>query len=241
MSGNSIFSTVLTVLTFVLVVKAAGLFTKIQDYTRVALGINAGYMVSNASAESDGNTSAVGNVINRSNNDDDDKTKPDVTKDSSQIIAASDDFKTNVPALLGKGKNNDEVKLLTELSKRRQALEKGKQDLALKASVLKATESKIDKKMQELAVLRDQVTAVVKKYNQHESAKLKSLVKIYENMKPREAAKIFDELELPVLVSIVTKMREIKVAPVIAAMHPTRAKELSVELAKQDPIEGFEN
>ena len=237
MNGNSVFSTVLTVLTFALVVKAAGLFTQIQDYTRLSFGVNAGSMVSTASAESDA-SAAVGKKGRSAAV----SSAEESAGGAAEIRSSNGDeeLRTNIPSLLGKGRNSDEAKLLTELSKRRQALEKGKQELALKASVLKATESKIDEKMQELARLRDQVTEVVKKYNKHESEKLKSLVKIYENMKPREAAKIFDELELPVLISIVTKMREVKVAPVIAAMHPTKAKELSMELAKQDPIEGFD-
>lgn len=228
MTGNNIFSTVLTVLTFVLVVKAAGLFTKLQDQTRVALGMNVGSVFTTASAKSDQGAPLAPSTEDQSTEQVDE-----------QIDATEPQLITNIPALSGKGKNDDEVKLLTELSKRRQALEKGKQELELKASILQATESNIDTKMKELAVLREQVTEVVNKYNKHESDKLKSLVKIYENMKPRDAAKIFDELELPVLVSIVTKMREIKVAPVIASMHPMKAKELSVELARQDPIGEF--
>ena len=55
-------------------------------------------------------------------------------------------------------------------------------------------------------------------------------------MKPRDAAKIFDELEMPVLLQVVSNMKEIKVAPVIASMNPARARDLSIELARSKTI-----
>ena len=56
-------------------------------------------------------------------------------------------------------------------------------------------------------------------------------------MKPKDAAKIFNELEMPVLLKLVGNMKEVKVAPVIASMDPAKARELSIELSKQKPIE----
>ena len=76
----------------------------------------------------------------------------------------------------------------------------------------------------------------MKQYDNKEHSKILSLVKIYENMKPRDAAKIFDELEMPVLLQVVSNMKEIKVAPVIASMNPARARDLSIELARSKTI-----
>lgn len=243
MTINNIFTSVLTVLMFVLAIKGGELFTAIQDTTKYALGINAGHIVHAASAENDANTkpkdaTTSPEIIELKKLDSAESTdkKEENNQPAERELAG---LKTNVPALMALSTNNDEARLLTELSSRRRTLDKQQKDLQLKENILKVTETKLEQKMQELATLRAQVEEVVSKYNRHESEKLMSLVKIYENMKPREAAKIFDELELPVLISIVTKMKELKVAPVIAAMNPSKAKELSVELAKQDPIEGY--
>ena len=132
--------------------------------------------------------------------------------------------------------DNSEVKLLKELSKRREELDKNQEDLTVREQVLKATENKIDQKMTELKSLQIQVEAVMKQYDNKEHSKILSLVKIYENMKPRDAAKIFDELEMPVLLQVVSNMKEIKVAPVIASMNPARARDLSIELARSKTI-----
>jgi flagellar motility protein MotE (MotC chaperone) len=51
-------------------------------------------------------------------------------------------------------------------------------------------------------------------------------------MRPREAAVIFEELELPVLLTILDRMREAKAAPVLGAMRPERARLVTAELAR---------
>jgi flagellar motility protein MotE (MotC chaperone) len=58
------------------------------------------------------------------------------------------------------------------------------------------------------------------------------LVKIYENMKPSDAATIFNQLQMPILLSVIGSMSERKVAPVLASMDPKRAKEVTEELAE---------
>ncbi len=143
---------------------------------------------------------------------------------------------TNI-ANIQHGYSKEEMKILQELSNRRQVLDKTEQSLDMRENVLKATEDKLDQKVQELNSLKKQVSELMKGYDEKENVKFSSLVKIYESMKPREAAKIFDELEMPMLVDIVTRMKEVRVAPIIAAMTPSKAKELSVELAKQKSLD----
>jgi flagellar motility protein MotE (MotC chaperone) len=57
-------------------------------------------------------------------------------------------------------------------------------------------------------------------------------VKLYEGMRPRDAAAIFDDLDMPVLVQLIDRMREAKAAPVLGAMRPERARLLTAELAR---------
>ncbi len=130
-----------------------------------------------------------------------------------------------------------ELELLKELSKRREKLEIDKKDMDIREQVLKATEGKIDQKVSELKGLQSQLETLMKQYDQKENSKILSLVKIYETMKPKDAANIFNELEMPVLIKVVSNMKEVKVAPIIAGMEPTKARDLSIELAKQNPLE----
>jgi flagellar motility protein MotE (MotC chaperone) len=143
---------------------------------------------------------------------------------------------TNLPNF-DSGFSRDEVHVLQDLSQRRKELDKEQETLDMRENVLKATENKLDQKVQELQILQTQVAELMKGYDAQENAKFQSLVKIYENMKPREAAKIFDELDMPMLIQIVTRMKEIRVAPIIASMNPSKAKELSIELSKQRSLD----
>jgi len=99
--------------------------------------------------------------------------------------------------------------------------------------VLKVTQTKIDQKLQELRNLKEEVQGLLAEYNEKEDAKIRSLVKIYESMKPKNAAQIFETLEMEVLLEVVDKMKEAKSALILAKMSAERAKELTVLYAEQ--------
>ena len=65
---------------------------------------------------------------------------------------------------------------------------------------------------------------------------MKSLVKVYENMKPKDAARIFEKLDMPVLLQVVERMKEQKLAAVLAEMDPGKAKSVTIELATQHQL-----
>ena len=65
-----------------------------------------------------------------------------------------------------------------------------------------------------------------------ERARITQLVKVYEAMKAKNAAAIFDPMPLELLLPIVRGMRETKVAAVVAEMDPAKARALTVELAR---------
>ena len=125
-----------------------------------------------------------------------------------------------------------ELDILQSLSKRREELEERGRELDLKEKLLEATELRINDKLNEMKMLKADVEQLLVQYNEHEDAKIKSLVKIYESMKPKQASEIFNELDMPILLEVVDMMSERKVAPVLAGMDPERARELTEELAE---------
>jgi flagellar motility protein MotE (MotC chaperone) len=54
---------------------------------------------------------------------------------------------------------------------------------------------------------------------------------MYETMKPKEAARVFDRLTHDVLVPVVLQMNPKKMAEVLAVMAPESAEKLTVALA----------
>ena len=126
----------------------------------------------------------------------------------------------------------NEIDLLQQLSIRRDKLDKRENEMEIRAGLLDAAEKRIDKKVQELKVLQTTIEKLLKTHEDQQNAKMASLVKIYEAMKPKDAARIFEELDLVTLLLVAEGMKERKLAPVMAQMNPEKAKEMTIELTR---------
>ncbi len=133
--------------------------------------------------------------------------------------------------------SRSEIELLQELSVRRGELKQRESELDIRERLLQATEKGIDAKIAKLKDIEAQIKQVLVVHNEQEEAQLKSLVKVYETMKPKDAARIFEKLDMSILIEVVERMSERKIAPVLAEMSSDSAKALTVELAtrKQMP------
>ncbi|MTJ82620.1 MAG: hypothetical protein F8N37_16650 [Telmatospirillum sp.] len=125
----------------------------------------------------------------------------------------------------------NEIDVLQKLAERREALDARQRDLDLRENMIKAAESRIDKKIAEMKTLQSNVEGMLKQVDDQDDGKMKSLVKIYENMKPKDAAKIFEKLDMPILLGVITHMKEQKVAPIMEQMEPGSAKQLTDAIA----------
>lgn len=126
---------------------------------------------------------------------------------------------------------DSELDVLQKLADRRAELNRRSRQLDTREKLLQATENRIESKIEELKRLQDTISKLLKKHDAEKEAKMQSVVKIYEKMKPKEAARIFEELELPILLDVVERMREAKSAPIIAKMSPRKAKVVTAALA----------
>ena len=55
-------------------------------------------------------------------------------------------------------------------------------------------------------------------------AKWSGLIKVYEDMKARDAAEIFNVIDLSVLLEVIDRMDERKASAILASMLPERAR-----------------
>ena len=126
-----------------------------------------------------------------------------------------------------------ELQVLQNLSERRRQIEKQEANLDLRQGLLKAAEKRIDGKIAELKVIQDTIAGLLQQHKEQTDKKMKSLVKIYENMKPKDAARIFEQLDMAILLDVVKRMREAKTAPIMANMSPVKAKTVTAALARR--------
>lgn len=127
----------------------------------------------------------------------------------------------------------NEIDVLQKLSERRESLESRERDISLREQMIAAAESRLDRKIEEMKALQSSMEAMLKTIDEQDERKMRSLVKIYESMKPKEAAKIFNELDLPVLLGVLTYMKEQKIASIMEVMDPMKAKELTDAIAQK--------
>jgi len=132
--------------------------------------------------------------------------------------------------------SNISIELFEDLKERRKEIESQKRELAVREALLKTAEQEIDQKYQELLSLREEIQALLVQQTDEEKQRIASLVKIYEGMKPKDAARIFNTLDLDILLDVVSRMSERKSAPVLAAMTAERARTLTIMLAEQKKL-----
>ncbi len=128
---------------------------------------------------------------------------------------------------------DSEKEVLQKLSARRSELDAWQKDLEMKEELIGASSKKLDVKLDELKKLKADTEALLAQYHEQEDAKIKSLVKMYENMKPAAAASIFEEMDMDIMLEIVDKMAEKKASLVLAKMSPKKAKDVTEKLALQ--------
>ena len=133
---------------------------------------------------------------------------------------------TDDPTLLSPA----EIEILLRLAERRDELAKRQRELDAREGLLRAAEIRIERKVAELESLKGVIEARIQVFDKQQEEKLGSLVKIYESMKPKDAARIFEELEMGTLLEVAERMKERKLAPVMAELGPERAREMTVEL-----------
>ena len=126
-----------------------------------------------------------------------------------------------------------ELQLLQDLRKRRQALDERERQLDQKADLVQAAELKLQARLDELTVLQTRLEQVEDDRRKRNAANWNGLVKTYEDMKPRDAAGIFNVLDMNVLLEVLDRMDERKAAAVLAAMLPERARLATQMLAQK--------
>ena len=94
---------------------------------------------------------------------------------------------------------DEEIELLQSLAERRRQLETRAMDIDQREILLEAAERRIDEKIVQLNQLQASIEALLQQHDEQEDAQLESLVRIYESMKPKDAARIFEQLDMTVL------------------------------------------
>lgn len=120
-----------------------------------------------------------------------------------------------------------EILILQELAERREALDMRSSEIDRKAVQLKVAEQEIDKRLKQMQEYEQKLKNLIQEYNEKERQKIASLVKVYASMKPKEAARIFETLDLDVTVALMKEMKPSASSAILAQISPAKAKDIT--------------
>jgi flagellar motility protein MotE (MotC chaperone) len=137
-----------------------------------------------------------------------------------------------IPAL-GQPISPSERAILERLQSRRQELEARAREIDIRESLLKSAEKRIESKVQEMKAVESRIAAVSEQKTEADAAHFKGIITMYENMKPKDAAKVFDRLEMPVLFEIASQIAPRKMSDILGLMSTDAAERLTTEMARR--------
>lgn len=124
-----------------------------------------------------------------------------------------------------------ELAVLEGLANRRKDLDKRDRKIDLREKLLKAAEKRVEARIAELKTIEARIEGKLKKQDNLRKAQYENLVKMYSAMKPKNAARIFDRMELDILAGLATKMKPRVMSAIMAKMDPAAAERLTLEMA----------
>jgi len=151
------------------------------------------------------------------------EAKPEVAK--AETTAAP----TEAPATV----SASERAILERLQARRQELEARAREIDIRESLLKAAEKRAEGRVEEMKAIESRITGAAAQKADEDAARFKGIITMYEGMKPKDAAKVFDRLEMPVLFEIASHIAPRKMADIMGQMQPEVAERLTVEMARR--------
>lgn len=148
-------------------------------------------------------------------------------KAPAQKDKAAEDFD---PLSIG---SENEIKILKSLAERRAELLKLENEQRQKELLLQALDKELKQRMAAVEKIKGEIEKTLHNIDSYDKEKLQSLVKIYEGMKAKEAAKVLNKLDMKTLRDIVQLMGKRKASEILGAMDENRVKELTMVMINQ--------
>ena len=133
----------------------------------------------------------------------------------------------------GQSVSPSERAILERLQARRQELEARAREIDIRENLLKAAEKRVEARVEEMKAIEARVTTTTTQKNEAEAARFKGIITMYEGMKPKDAAKVFDRLDMPVLFEIASQIAPRKMSDILGLMSPEVAEKLTTEMARR--------
>jgi flagellar motility protein MotE (MotC chaperone) len=117
--------------------------------------------------------------------------------------------------------------LMVLLERKERTLERRASTLEARGADLRAAEEQVEARLAELKSLRDEIREMLVDLDEERETRVVGLVKMFESMRPPQAALIIAETEDAVALEVLERMNAGKAGKVLAQMPATRAARLA--------------
>jgi flagellar motility protein MotE (MotC chaperone) len=126
-----------------------------------------------------------------------------------------------------------ELQVLQSLGNRRGELDQRANDLDTQVQLIAAAQAKLDARIQQMNGLKADIQGLLGQADQQQQTETDRLIRVYEAMKPKDAAQRFTLMDDSVRLPMAAKMKERALSAILAQMPAEDAKSLTEKLAKR--------
>ncbi len=127
--------------------------------------------------------------------------------------------------------SEEEIRVFSKLEERKKELDDREVELQKLEEELQQQRVMLEDKIKELEKMRQSVAVLLKDRTVSDSEKVDRLVEFYSNMKPQNAAKIFEEINENLAVEILSRLKKKNAADIMNLIKPDKAQRLSEKYA----------
>lgn len=118
----------------------------------------------------------------------------------------------------------DDSDYIYKLTERKRVLDQREEELNKKAAEIEAQKAAIEKKLVELEEYRSKISTMLQDRIKSDDAKVETLVQVYTNMKPGQAAKIFETMDEDLVIDILSRMKKKSAAEILNLIKTEKAQ-----------------
>jgi len=122
--------------------------------------------------------------------------------------------------------------MLRLLNERREEVRRAEARLKRQRAELDKLRAELDKRLARLNKLQKDIQTLLAQAKQRRSARITHLTQVLSNMQPEAAARLFEALELDLVVAVIMNMQGRQAGRIMARVKPKRAAQISSRMAE---------
>lgn len=125
----------------------------------------------------------------------------------------------------------DDSDYIYKLTERKRVLDQREEELNKKAAEIESQKLVIEKKLTELEEYRVKISTMLQDRIKTDDSKVETLVQVYTNMKPGQAAKIFETMDEDLVIDILSRMKKKSAAEILNLIKTEKAQAFAEKFA----------